>query len=99
MNKVTDLYSKFEGFEKIKKKYYQLVVEKSKTVLQSLQLNRPKENVQTIAIFFEEQQSLLALGFKKHQEMHVTLSNALEELGKWEKLPEILFSVSSTSIR
>ena len=56
-------------------------------MLQSLQVNKPKDNIQAIAVFFEEQQSLLALGFNKHQEMHVTLSNALEELGKWEKLP------------
>jgi len=46
-------------------------------VLQSLQANKPKDNIQAIAIFFEEQQTLLEKKKKKHQEMHVTLSNAL----------------------
>jgi hypothetical protein len=72
-----------------------MVVEKSKTVLQSLQLNRPKHNIQTI--FFKAAISS-CIEVEKHQKMHVIHGHALLELGKWEKLPSILFSASSTSI-
>lgn len=45
-----------------------------------------------ITKFFNKHQTILTAGFKKHQEIYVTLSNALQfGIGKWDKLSEILF--------
>jgi cytochrome c-type biogenesis protein CcmE len=55
-------------------------------------INDESKIINFISEFFNKHQIILTAGFKRHQEIHVTLSNALEfGIGKWEKLPDILF--------
>lgn len=55
--------------------------------------------VNAISRFLLKQNEIMTKGFHKHQEMHVTLSNALETaIGRWEKLPESLFNYCKTVV-
>ena len=96
LNLVVSIYSKFEGFDKIKQKYYDyLQAEGANLIKNSVVVKDEALIIKDIALFLEKHLRVLTQGFHKHQELYVTQTNAMEAvLQKWDKINSILLSFS-----